>query len=338
MTIVTVGCDVSQAELAVHVHISDQDTRDLGTFDNTPAGLAALDEVLTTIQSEVKAGAIHLVAEPTGGYEMPLAQYAHDAGWRVSLPNPKRVRQWAQATGVRSKTDAVDARVLAAYGAALDLPAWQPLPEDVALLERLVYRRADLQAMLQQERNRLHALQARDCADTWLLEHVQAHITYLEDQLTQVQAALEEHVKAHLHLQAHVKRLRQVPGVGPKNVYLLLVLLYRFGTLTDFKGTSKAITAYVGLDPKLYASGSSLYRRPRISRQGSPFFRHQLYLGALGGVRGNNALRHFYQRLVGRGKPKKLALVAAARKLVTWAWAVFRDEADFVPALAGLSV
>ena len=94
-------------------------------------------------------------------------------------------------------------------------------------------------------------------------------------------------------------------------------------------GTAKAITAYFGLDPKAYESGTSIRKRAGISRQGNTEIRHFLYMGALGGVGGNNPLRNFYKSLVGRGKPKKLALVAAARKILIWCWAVFRQGKPF---------
>jgi len=126
-------------------------------------------------------------------------------------------------------------------------------------------------------------------------------------------------------------RLRAVPGVGPKSALPLLVLLFRWQALTAGAGDAKGWTAYVGLDPQTHESGTSVRGRGTITRMGNRAMRSRLYMCALGGVKGRNGLRAYYERLVGRGKSKKLALVAAARKVLLWAWAVFRDQVDFAP-------
>lgn len=337
MRIVTVGIDVSQNTLAVCASTPDETMQPLETVANTPAGFAELATAVTVLCAETDADAVHLVMEPTGGYEQPLAVFALDQGWRISLPNPHAVRQWAEGVGYRTKTDQQDAEMLAEFGTARDLPAWQPLPTEVATLETLLQRQDDLNKMLRQEGNRLHALHSRACDNTFVLEGVRDHIATLETRLGEIQAAIKDHVKAHPELHDNIKLIRTVPGVGRRNVYRILVLLYRWGTLTEYTGSSKALTAYVGLDPQHYRSGTSVYTPPHISKQGDPLYRRTLYWAAFGGVRGDNALRHFYQRLVGRGKAKKLALVASARKVLIWAWAVFRDQRRFQPELAGMA-
>jgi len=120
-----------------------------------------------------------------------------------------------------------------------------------------------------------------------------------------------------------------VPGVGARTALPLLVLLRRWDGLTQGRGDAKGLVAYVGRDPQPYESGTSVHRRATISRQGERALRARLYMAALGGLRGTNPLRGFYDRLVGRGKAKQLALVAAARKLLTWAWAVYRQQQPF---------
>lgn len=106
----------------------------------------------------------------------------------------------------------------------------------------------------------------------------------------------------------------------------MLVLRNLRDVLTNGDGSAKALTAFVGLDPKPHRSGTSVNKIARISRQGNKKFLSRLYMGALGGVRGNNALKLFYQRLVAKGKAKKIALVASSRKIVVWALAAFRSN------------
>lgn len=335
MFVLVVGVDVSQAQLDVAVRTPQGATEYVGAFANDPQGWASLARAVERRQRRWKAVKVHLVMEPTGGYEQPLARFAIRRGWQVSLPNPRHVRAWARGMGRRAKTDRVDAQVLAAYGAAIEPPPWRPLPEEVAQLEELLHRRDDLTEMLRQERNRRHALQAQGTYQGPVAASLEQHIAYLEQALAEVEEQIHRHLDQHPHLKKQASRLRQVPGIGPRNVLFILVLLYRWGTLTNYQGHHKGLTAYVGLDPMPHESGRSVRRRSRISREGNRRIRRCLFMGALGGVRGRNRLQAFYLRLVGRGRPKKVALVAAARKILVWAWAVFRDQTVFDPLRAG---
>ena len=132
--------------------------------------------------------------------------------------------------------------------------------------------------------------------------------------------------------------LRSVPGIGAKTVLHLVVLLPRWQTLTGGEGRDKGLVASVGLDPQPTERGTSVRGRAAISRRGERDLRRRLFMAALGGTRRDNALRRFYRRLVARGKAKKLALVAAARKLLVWAWAVFRRQQPSTTACAAPAV
>lgn len=160
---------------------------------------------------------------------------------------------------------------------------------------------------------------------------VEELIAYLEEALAQIERAIHKHLKEHPTLKDEARRLQTVPGIGARTVLPILVLLYRWHARTAGTGSAKGITAFVGLDVRDFRSGTSVYKRPRISKMGDPTVRQFLFMGAFGGVRGNNHLRSFYQRLVGRGKAKRLALVAAARKMLVWAWMVFSTKSDFDP-------
>jgi transposase len=118
-------------------------------------------------------------------------------------------------------------------------------------------------------------------------------IRTLEEALAQIQQQIESHLNEYVHLRADANRLRQVPGIGAKNVLPILVLLYRWHSLTGGRGTAKGLTAYVGIDPKTFESGTTVRRTATISRFGNPRIRQLLYMGALGSSRGNNCLRQF---------------------------------------------
>ena len=324
------GMDIGKATF-VAAMMQGQEALELGEFDNDTGGFIAL---VNTVQAELSAATIvHLVVEPTGGYEKAAAAFAREQGWQVSLPNPKQVRDWAKGTGTHAKTDRQDAKLLARYGAACRPASQPPLAQEVNELDSLLKRRQDLEQMLQQERNRLEQLSGRPGIAGAVLPSLEQVIESLEETLEQLNQAIDDHLNRHESLHHEHKRLLTLPGIGDKVGLPLLVLLHRWQTLTLGEGTAKGLTAYVGLDPQPHESGRSVRKRATISKMGDTEMRRLLYMGALSAVHGRNPLHHFYERLVERGKAKKLAVVAAARKLLVWAWTIFSRQIDWNPDL-----
>ena len=332
-----VGIDVSKKDLDVAYWQNHPQSKSifLGKFPNSADGFRKIVREVEKIQQETNATRVFIVLEPTGGYEQKFAHFAYELGWDVSLPNPKQVRDWIKGTGRRAKTDRIDALMLAYYGAVQNPYTWKPVSPEVAQLESMLDRLEDLKGMLTQEKNRLEAQQNRVNCHHIAEENLQESIAHQEKQVAALEQSIKQNLEQYPHLKEQCRNLKTVSGVGDKVVTRILVAMHRFGELTDFKGTSKAITAFFGLDPKPYESGTSIHKRAGISRQGNTEVRHFLYMGALGGVGGNNPLRRFYKGMVARGKPKKLALVAAARKILIWCWAVFTQGKPFDPTKCG---
>jgi transposase len=333
MTTVWLGADVAKASMMAAV--AAEQVMPLGEFANEAAGFAALaEQVGGMVAAET---VVHLVVEPTGGYEMALVAFAYAQGWQVSLPGsplgPKRVRDWAKGIGKRAKTDGQDADLLARYGAERRPAAQAQLASEVSELDSLLKRRHDLEQMLQQEKNRLQEMAGRPGIADAVESNLAQVIAALQEALRQVEEAIASHLRHHAHLQAEVARLVALPGIGPKVVLPLLVLLYRWQNLTDGAGNAKGLTALTGFDPKPYLSGSSVRKRSAIAKMGNAEMRRLLYMGALSAVHGHNPLHTFYERLVARGKPRKVAVVAAARKLLTWAWVLFSRQTTWDPSL-----
>jgi len=326
-----VGVDIAKADFAAATAWAEQ-TRYLGKEKNTAAGCEAFTSRIAARQQACGAQQVHLVVEPTGGLEAELVATAYRCGWLVTVVNLGVVRKWAQGEGKRAKTDRQDAIILAEYGAEKQPEPQQELPEEIAELDSLLSRKLDLEKLLQSERNRYGRLQRHTApAVRRSLEHV---IAALEQELKTIEAAIKQLQHAQPTIRQQLACLRSVPGIGEKIGPLLLVQLYRFWARTNGRGTAKQLVAYLGLDPVPYESGSSVRRRATISRQGNTLLRSKLFFGALGGVSGKNQLKLFYKSLLARSKPKKVALVACARKALTWAWAVFAHNTYFDPALA----
>lgn len=219
----------------------------------------------------------------------------------------------------------------ARFGASAQpaLAVWQPLASEVSELDQVLRRRDEVADGVRRERQRHEQLGVRPNISKTVRASVERLLKTLEDELADLERAIAEQVHRHATLQAAEQRLCTVPGVGLRVALPLLVACERYRALAGDQGTAKGMVAYGGLDPQPHESGTSIRRRAVISRQGDRDLRTRLYMGALGALRGTNPVHTFYQRLVDRGKPKTLALIAAARKVLAWAWVVFISSQPF---------
>jgi transposase len=320
-----IGIDIAQGSF-VAATWEQEPGQVLGEFANTEAGYEALARALG------EEGEVALVMEATGGYELGLVVFAYARGWQVCLPNPKQVRKWAEGIGRRAKTDSQDALLLARFGVEQRPSGQEQLPAIIQELDDLLRRRDDLDKLLRSERNRLLNYRQRPQPNAAVLDSMESSVSHLEEELAKIEQAINELIHRDPDVKATIRRLRTVPGVGPRNALVLLVVFHRWQARAGAEADSKGLVAFTGLDPQPHESGRSVRKRATISKMGDRSCRRLLYMGALGGLRADSPLRHFYQRLVGRGKAKRLALVAAARKILVWAWAVFTSGTPFDPS------
>lgn len=295
MSACVIGIDVSKAELAVAVTPSGEQwtsATDQAAVDRLVARLAGLQPQL-------------LVCEATGGYEMPLAAACAAAGLPLAIVNPRQVRAFAHALGRTAKTDAIDAVLLALFGARV-----QPTPRavpDVATqrLAALVGRRRQLLDMLGAEQRRLP-----QAATPAVRRDVQAHIRWLERRVRDVDTDVTRAIEASPLWRVQDDLLRSVPGVGPVTARTLLADLPELGHVSR-----RAIAALVGVAP--FNRDSGQWRGRRTIAGGRAPVRAALYMAALVASRRNPRLRAYYQRLRAAGKMPKVALVAVIHKLLT---------------------
>lgn len=322
------GVDVSKATLDSACTYGNREEA-LPSFGNKKRGWTALGKKAMAEAAAQGESTVHLIIEPTGGYERGFVAHAHSLGWRVTVVNPFYVRRFIQGQGQRGKSDARDALMLTTYGREKQPPAQWQMAENTQELQGLVSRQDDLKKLLRAERNRLKQAQHNPTTAASVRRSIERTIKVLEDE----EAALDDDIKQLLsrfeELGEQEALLRTTPGVGLRVAPRLLALFHRFQALTAGQGTANQLVAFLGLDPQPYDSGTSVYKRPSISRMGDKAGRAGLFMGALGGVRGDNPLRLFYEGLLKRGKAKKLALVACSRKILLWAWAIFNSGQPF---------
>lgn len=327
-----VGVDIAKAEFAAG-SVWQAQYQYHGKCANTVQDCTVFIERLEQLQQACGAEAIHLILEPTGGYEAQLVSQAYQRQWRVTLAGarwaPLTVRHWQQGRGKRGKADRLDTQMLTLFGADKNPPAQQPTDEAAAQLDSLLRRQTDLQQLLQSERNRREQAALNPHTPKAVLDSLDRTLEALAQELALLEQAIRQLFADHAALAHQLKQLLSVPGIGKKSAPYLLVFFHRFKAKTNGQGTAKQIVAFAGLDPQPFESGSSVHQRPTISKQGDATIRSKLFLCALGGVRGANRLKDIYTALCARGKAKKLALVACARKALVWAWAVFTQDTTF---------
>lgn len=327
------GVDVSAASLDVAYAYQGQEAL-LSSYPNRPTGWRALDKAVVVRTAAAADETIHLIVEPTGGYERGLVRYAHEQGWAVSVVNPFYLRRFSQGQGQRGKSDSRDALMLARYGAQQEPPAQWQMAADAQALQSLVSRRDDIKKLLRAEHNRRLQAQHDPSTPQAVLDSLARTLETLSAELDALEEAIADLLQRSATLHDQEQLLRSIPGVGRKVVLRLLALCHRFEALTAGEGTANQLVAFLGLDPQPHESGRSVHKRTTISRMGDRAGRADLFMAALGGVRGHNPLRTFYQRLLDNGKAKKLALVACSRKILVWAWAVFSSHQPFDPLKA----
>jgi transposase len=305
-----VGIDV--AKDALEVAFGPQARAE--SFANDDDGYEALVAALREREVDL------IVLEATGGYEAPCACALQAAGFAVAVINPRQARDFAKAMGYLAKTDAIDARVLAALATVL---AQRPdrekvvrvLPgEDQRRLQAMVLRRRQLVQMLVAERNRLTISHRVARAS------IEALIEAIRQQLIQVEGELSGHLAAHHAELAGL--LQSIKGVGPNTSMVLIAELPELGKLS-----AREITALVGLAPFNRDSGTP--RGKRTIFGGRAQVRCALYMATLVATRHNHVIRTFYERLLAAGKPKKVAIVACMRKLLTILNAMVRSGKPF---------
>jgi transposase len=310
-----IGIDVSKAHLDVASRPDGLEFR----IPNTPEGIASLVERLKPL------GLTLILLEATGGLERPAAVALAEAKLPVRIIEPGRVRHFARSIGQHSKTDAIDARVLAHYAEAVR-PEARDLPDqETRNLQALLDRRRQLVAMRVSERNRLgQGPTAAVQAD------LEAHIAYLSDQVEAMDQSIGELIEAKAEWKLRDEVLRSVPGIGPQTSRVLLGLLPELGELTG-----KQVAALAGLAPRARDSGT--VRGARTIFGGRAEVRTALYMASVSAMRFNPELRAFYQRLRQVGKAAKLALTAVSRKLLTIANAMIRDMKPWTPKMTGVA-
>lgn len=314
-----VGIDVSKADF--HACLLQGEKRTNKSFPNTKAGYRQLKAWLRNR----KGVEVHACMEATGAYWLELACSLHSAGAIVSVVNPSKTAYFAKSLMRRTKTDVVDAAMLAEYCRTHKPGRWEPpAPEILELRGLLAYRQH-----LIQERTRFRQIGKE--------LHVSANLQRLHDEqletiaemLVEIEQQIRELIKTHRSLDLAIKELLAVPGFGLITAASLVAKLPA-NRLRD----EKAAAAYVGLSPREFQSGTSVRGKARICKTGNSSLRSDLYMAAMVAIRFNPILSAFAQRLRDRGKHPKVIITAVMRKLAVLAFMLIKKATAGAPIAA----
>ena len=334
------GVDVSKKTLSVV--LTDHKDKTLWSnksISNDEIGFKKLVETVIKNVSKKAAGkeeySIAAGMEATGVYGERLAYYlngnSHNGRIITYVLNPAAVRAFGNSVMAPNKNDSADAQLIASYLSMAitkgQISPWKaPSPEGRALKE-LSRRRDELIGLLDSEYNRLEKLECMQEPSEAIIENVNEHICYLKDSIRSLEKEIEDHIDDDPRMRDDIELMRSIPGIGEVTSVTLQGESDGLSNFTSVKG----LVSFVGIAPSEHTSGTSVHRRSKISRRGNARIRHHLYMATLVATRVNPVIKEFYERLLNRGKCKKLALVACMRKMLHIIWGVIKTRKSFDP-------
>ncbi len=309
------GIDISKETF--NAHLLSHGTEAKKVFQNSAKGF----KQLTAWLKNRKVSALHACMEATGGYWEALARYLYEHEYRVSVVNPARIKAFGQSELLRTKTDAVDAALIARFCKSQLPDTWTPPPEDVRVLQALTRHYEHLKKVRAQQVN---SAQTSD-EPAIVKSSLQELIATLDVQIAELERQIRRHFDDHTDLKRKRDLLTSIPGIGETTAGSILAEIPQI----DRFESARAVAAYAGLSPRHRRSGTSVYGRPRLCKTGNARIRKALFMPAMVACRFNPVLRAFSERLAAAGKRRMLILGAVMRKLLVLAYAILRTGVPF---------
>jgi transposase len=265
----------------------------------------------------------HVVMEASGPYYLQLACFLHDAGVALSVINPLVIRRFSQMRMSRAKTDKKDAKMIAEYGKIEHPVLWQKPEQHVITLQQTEALLARLQTEHTALSNQLESFDSSGMLIKQLRKEISAELLHKKQLIKKLTRQMEEIAK--VHYSDMLADLQTIPGLGKKTAMMLTVLSGGFSRFDDYR----KLSSYIGICPRIFESGTSIKGKARICKMGMSRIRATLYVCSWSASRCNKACRELYERLLARGKAKKLALIAVANKLLKQAFAIAKQQTKY---------
>ena len=271
---------------------------------------------------------VHACLEATGNYGEDLAIYLHEAGQMVSIVNPARIKGFGQSELIRTKTDKIDAGLIARFCLAMKPGLWSPPSPEIRSLRALVRRVDSLIDMRSQEKNRIST------AHESVIPLIKEHIGYLDKEIDKIREQIADLIDRDPNLKNKKELLTSIPAIGTATIPRILAELDDLGNFHHVR----ELVAFIGLAPRETLSGSSIKGKPRLCKIGHARLRKALYMPALVSIQCNPVMIAFYNRLKEKGKNGKVIVCAIMRKLVHVIFGILKSgkryDPNYKPAFA----
>jgi len=315
MSVRVLGIDIAKQKFDVAL-LLDGKTKHK-TCKNTAEGF----EILMIWLEKQGIQKVHACLEATGNYGEDLAVYLHEAGHTVSIVNPARIKGFAQSELIRTKTDKIDAGVIARFCLAMKPDVWIPPSPEIRSLRALVRRVDSLIDMRSQEKNRIST------AHESVVFLIKEHIAYLDQEIEKISKQIADLIGRNPQLKQRKELLDSIPGLGKATIPHILAELNDLDKFTHVR----EMVAFIGLAPKETLSGSSIKGKPRLCKIGHARLRKALYMPALVSIQCNPVMIAFYNRLKEKGKNGKVIVCAIMRKLIHVIFGVLKSGKKYDP-------
>jgi len=317
MDAIVLGIDVGKEKLDVCLRWPNRQI--FSQFDNTPAG----HQKLLGWMNKQGVTHAHVCMEATGQYGDGVAEYLYQHGQQVSVVNPARIKHYGNSQLRRNKTDKADAALIADFCESQNPALWSPPPAEFKDLQALVRRLEDLMTARQQEANRLQA----GGTTVPVTVDLQEHLAFLDQQILKIKRLIQEHIDQHPHLREQRELLDSIPGIGRLTA---AKILGEVRSIDDFDD-ARQLAAYAGLTPENKSSGTSVHKKPRLSKKGNTNLRKALYMPAISAKHHNPIVAAFCKRLSESGLCPMEVIGAAMRKLLHIVFGVLKHGRPFDP-------
>ena len=311
------GIDVSKDKL--DVILVDDGKKYHKTIDNSQKGFKYLERWLKSRQ----VTKVHACMEATGQYGEEISEYFYERDHLVSVVNPARIKRYGQSKLHRNKTDKADANLIAEFCSKEKPGPWKPLSPEIKHLRALVRRLQDIKAQLQQEKNRLKSGES----DAWVLDDLSLHVDYLQQRVKATESEIKEVFKQSDELKNQLDLLTSIPGIG---LLTAATLIAEIGDFSAFENAPQ-LAAYAGLNPTSHFSGSSVFKKTRVSKEGRSALRSCLFFPAIVSLNHNSVIKDLADRMRRSNHHEMEIVVAAMKKLLHLAYGVLKTRKPFDP-------
>jgi len=307
------GVDISKSFF--DVAIPGQGKYDYYKFSNDEPGFKALSKVLPV--------GSHIIMEASGPYYLPLASYLSGFNIALSVVNPLIIRRFCQMRMSRTKTDKKDAMMIAEYGKTEKPGLWKIPDHHVINLQQMEALLSNLTKERTALNNQLESFIHSGMLDKQLKKMLVSELKHKEGLIKKINKTME--ISAKQHYAEMLQDLESIPGMGKKTAMALIVISGGFDRFANYR----KLSSYIGICPRLFESGTSVKGKARICKMGMSRIRAMLYVCSWSAMKYNKACKELYERLVAKGKAKKLALIAVANKLLKQAFAIATQKTKY---------